>query len=167
MSDDILKDTGRWLEMFDDESKTPSVSTALIRGAHTEIIALRAENARLTAAVQTTRRETFEECARIAKGCCLVPPDGGAPSAEETAMCDQIADILRRHAPIAATTPQQPAWIQKVREALVPFAKAAEMFSWPMLEDGTFPIAPGTRLTVGDLRKAREALALLPPEHQQ
>lgn len=36
-------------------------------------------------------------CAYIARNGCLVPPDGGSPTEEETQMCDDIAErILSR-----------------------------------------------------------------------
>lgn len=42
----------------------------------------------------------------------------------------------------------------RLREALKPFAEANEMFSWPCGERDDFIITSGTRLTVGDIRRA-------------
>lgn len=49
-------------------------------------------------------------------------------------------------------------------KALEPFAQAAEMFSWPMAEGDLHPIATGTRLSVGDLRRARATLSKIKAE---
>ncbi|ADJ22977.1 hypothetical protein Hden_1163 [Hyphomicrobium denitrificans ATCC 51888] len=46
-----------------------------------------------------------------------------------------------------------------IRDALKPFADAAEMFAWPVFERDDYNLVPGTKLTVGDLRKARAAYA--------
>lgn len=44
---------------------------------------------------RAARRAALEEAARIARDGCLVPPDGGSPSADEVAMCDGIAAAIR------------------------------------------------------------------------
>lgn len=36
-------------------------------------------------------RVAFDRCAEIARNGCLVPPDGGSPTPEEAAVCDEIA----------------------------------------------------------------------------
>jgi hypothetical protein len=45
-------------------------------------------------------------------------------------------------------------------EALKPFADAAEMFAWPVGEPSSYRLNNGCRLTVGDLRRARDALSV-------
>ena len=40
-------------------------------------------------------RDERKRCAEIARNACLVPPDGGSPTAEEAELCNRIAeDIL-------------------------------------------------------------------------
>ena len=36
-----------------------------------------------------------EACAKIADTAMLVPPDGGSPTADEVAMCEQIERVIR------------------------------------------------------------------------
>jgi hypothetical protein len=40
-------------------------------------------------------REALEKAATIALNGCLVPPDGGSPTENEIAMCDDIAKSIR------------------------------------------------------------------------
>lgn len=42
-------------------------------------------------ALRIERELALRKAARIAREGCLVPPDGGSPTAEETTLCDHIA----------------------------------------------------------------------------
>ena len=61
--------------------------------------ALAAEVLRLRAEVATAQRDGAaamrEAAAKIAANACLVPPDGGSPTREETEMCDFAATAIR------------------------------------------------------------------------
>lgn len=78
-----------------------------------------------------------------------------------------IAELGRRH-PAAAddvdailAMPCSDADNEQAVMALKPFADACEMFAWPVYEPDNYQINPGTKLTVGDLRAAREAIRAL------
>lgn len=43
---------------------------------------------------QEIKRER-EACAVVAENACLVPPDGGSPTKEESEMCDRAAAFIR------------------------------------------------------------------------
>lgn len=47
--------------------------------------------------------------------------------------------------------------IERLRAALKPFARAAEMFAWPVFAPDGHKL-PGTNITAGDLRAARTVL---------
>ncbi|MFV1593317.1 hypothetical protein VWZ88_12720 [Phaeobacter sp. JH20_36] len=47
------------------------------------------------AQLRAARDEALEEAAYQAQHSCLVPPDGGSPTAEEVAICDEAAKRIR------------------------------------------------------------------------
>jgi len=49
----------------------------------------------LDARLREERRKVWEEAARIARDACLVPPDGGAPTEEERAVCEEAERRIR------------------------------------------------------------------------
>lgn len=56
-----------------------------------------AEIVRLREKLKTARADALTYAARIARDCCLVPPDGGAPTEAEREMCSHVADVILAH----------------------------------------------------------------------
>lgn len=48
----------------------------------------------LRAIAKEVDMQTRKECAEIARNACLVPPDGGSPTEEESLLCDRIAEHI-------------------------------------------------------------------------
>lgn len=75
-------------QQADEEGIMVLVSRQAIHECKDERDALRAQ-------LQAVRDEALEEAAYQAQHACLVPPDGGSPTAEEVATCDEAAKRIR------------------------------------------------------------------------
>lgn len=75
-------------QQADEEGIMVLVSRRAIHECKDERDALRAQ-------LQAARDEALEDAAYQAQHACLVPPDGGSPTEEEIAVCDEAAKRIR------------------------------------------------------------------------
>ena len=85
-ADDADQHSNRWVP----------IAPASLRGIADEFERLRAKLGQLVLpAIEAAVAVERERCAQIARNGCLVPPDGGSPTEDEAALCEEIARRIR------------------------------------------------------------------------